>query len=63
MDELGDCFNDLLANPGRYQFVRSQQEGIRRGLLKRLPVVFLYRETDTELRILMVRDARSDWKK
>ncbi len=63
MDELGDCFNDLLMNPRRFQFVRTKQECIRRGALNRLPVIFLYLETTTELRILMVRDARSDWKK
>lgn len=63
IESLGDSFNDLLINPSRFQFVRTKKEGIRRGLLNRLPVVFLYREANYELRILMVRDTRTDWKK
>lgn len=62
LDELGECFHEVLANPGRFQFVNSKAEGVRRGLLKQAPVVFLYRELDHELRILMVRDLRSNWK-
>lgn len=63
MDKLGDCFNDILDNPGRFQYVRSYREGIRRGLLDAPPVIFLYRVVNTDVRILTVRDARSDWKK
>lgn len=63
MENLGNCLTSILENPRLFQFVRSYQEGIRWGFVNVPPVIFLYRVVNTDVRILMVRDARSDWKK
>lgn len=61
MDNLGDCMSQLLVNPTLWQYAQTRKEGVRRALLKKPSVIVLYLVQKDEVRILAVRDARSDW--
>lgn len=61
MDLLGDCLNNILEFPETWQYARTKEEGIRRALLKKHPVVILYKVVEKEIRILAVKDTRSNW--
>lgn len=61
MDLLGDCLNNILEFPESWQYARTKEEGIRRALLKKHPVVILYKVIDKEIRVLAVKDTRSNW--
>ena len=63
VDQLGDLLLDLSDNPYRFQFARTQKEKVRRALFFRPTIVVLYLVESTEVRILSIKDTRSNWDK
>lgn len=61
MDSIGDCLAEIEAHPTRWQFAYSQQENIRRALIRVPPVVILYEVEGNSIYAGRVKDARSNW--
>lgn len=62
MDQLADCLNEVTERPHRWQYALNKENQIRRALISAPPVVILYLVQMDEVRILSVKDTRSDWK-
>ncbi|MEL6847469.1 MAG: hypothetical protein AAFP92_03080 [Bacteroidota bacterium] len=62
LDQLGICFSQLEENPNIWQFAKTKAEGLRRGIVPKPQVIFLYTVEGKEVRGLSLKDAKSNWK-
>lgn len=60
-DRLGECLYRIENRPESWQYARTASEQIRRGIISQPPVIVLYIFEKPEIRILSVKDARSNW--
>ncbi len=63
LEDILDCLDSIQANPKSYQYYRTAEVGIRRGVSKRFSLIILYsiNEQISRLEILTVADSRQDW--
>ena len=61
LDNLGTCLARLEQNPFEWQYAKRRQDRIRRGIVSNPQAIFLYLVEGKEVRILSVKDVRSDW--
>ena len=62
MDQLADCLNRITSLPFQWQYALKKEDQIRRALITTPPVVILYLIEEADIRILSVKDTRSDWR-
>ncbi|MDW3645688.1 MAG: hypothetical protein R8P61_01330 [Bacteroidia bacterium] len=62
LEALWDCLEDIQEYPGKWQYLGTSEEKIRRAILKQPQSIILYSLEGEKVIVYEVYDSRQNWK-